>query len=334
MAYLKGSPPDPYAHYQTVYSVKPTDLLAEMETEAGRLGASVLTEEHVANVLIRKATELRGMGLNLDSLAERTRALDGPFTPLKSRLAKLRIDLSPEKEHDQDFLADLASFRRRAMHLLNQTFGSATDLPTAFSQARQLGRVGTFVDLVSAEFTRYDRILAEAEDRIVASSQPQSPPVPYSAVSAESLGDLRELSRRVASQEASSFIDEALRCLEIGAFRAAAIMVWAGAVSELHDAAMQHGLEEFEAAARTINPKAHSLKKTDDLQYYDDELLVRTMEKIGFLNRTQAGLLLQQLKRRNAYAHPSGVVPSIEEVRALIAELIRIVFSRTAANRT
>jgi hypothetical protein len=97
---------------------------------------------------------------------------------------------------------------------------------------------------------------------------------------------------------------------------------------------MQHGLEEFEAAARTINPKAHSLKKTDDLQYYDDELLVRTMEKIGFLNRTQAGLLLQQLKRRNAYAHPSGVVPSIEEVRALIAELIRIVFSRTAANRT
>jgi hypothetical protein len=43
--------------------------------------------------------------------------------------------------------------------------------------------------------------------------------------------------------------------------------------------------------------------------------------------------LLQQLKRRNAYAHPSGVEPSVEEVRALIAELTRIVFSGITVDR-
>jgi len=331
LAYLKSSPGEQYAHYQTVYSVKPTDLLLESEAEAIRAGGSVVTEEHLTKVLRRKATELTPLGLNVDLLAEHSGSFESPFAPLKSRLVKLREDLSPDKERDQNYLADLASFRRRAMHLLNESFGSGTDLPTAFDQARHTGSVGAFVNLVNAEFTRYDRILGEAEERFVQAQLHQERGAvagsPATAPS-ESMADLRALIRTAASPEVVSFLNEAVRCLEIGALRATAIMAWAGAVSELHDAATEYGLKEFEQAARTINPKAHGLAKKDDLQYFDDELLIRSMEKIGFINRTQAGLLLQQLKRRNAYAHPSGVEPSPEEVRALIAELTRIVFSR------
>jgi hypothetical protein len=83
-----------------------------------------------------------------------------------------------------------------------------------------------------------------------------------------------------------------------------------------------------------VNPKAHHLSKRDDLQYYDDELLLKALEKAGLLNRTELGLLLHQLKRRNAYAHPSGVEPSVEEVRALLSELVQIVFTRFSVNQS
>jgi hypothetical protein len=127
-------------------------------------------------------------------------------------------------------------------------------------------------------------------------------------------------------------LNEAFVCLEAGALRGAAIMVWAGAIAVMHEAAERHGLKEFERLARSINAKAHTLDRTEDLQYYDDDLFLATFEKAGMISKTQRGILLVQLKRRNAYAHPSGVAPSEEEVRALISELVQIVFNQGGAN--
>jgi hypothetical protein len=146
------------------------------------------------------------------------------------------------------------------------------------------------------------------------------------------IDDLRTLTGAINRAEVRSFLDEALRCLEVGAFRAAAIMAWAGAIAVLQDGADQHGLKIIEEAAKSVNRKAHDLRNRNDLQYFTDDLLLNSFEKAGLINKTELGLLLQQLKRRNAYAHPSGVEPSVEEVRAIIAELVRIVFSRFSAN--
>jgi hypothetical protein len=163
---------------------------------------------------------------------------------------------------------------------------------------------------------------------------PATPQIQSRQPAAQLIGDLHGLIATIGRAEIASFLDEAVRCLEVGAFRATAIMVWAGAIAVLQDAADQHGLKRIEKAARLVNPKAHDLRHRNDLQYFTDDLLLNTLEKAGLLNKTELGLLLQQLKRRNAYAHPSGVEPSVEEVRAMIAELVRIVFSRFTGNQS
>jgi hypothetical protein len=325
-----------HAYPQGTYSVLPAQLLSKAEGLATKEGASVLQERHVVQAIETDARAMQILGVDLALFVSRTSELEalehsGRFANLRNRLRQLQANLSPTREHEAAYLADLDSFRRAAVHALNQAFGQGNDLAQAFGDARRLGSIGTFENLVSGELIRYERILADAEERYVeGASEPQR----ASEAPAELLTDLRRVISSAPTRELTSFLSEAVRCLEVQAFRATAIMAWAGAISILHDAAARHGLKELEQAARLVNPKAHHLSKRDDLQYYDDELLLKALEKAGLLNRTELGLLLHQLKRRNAYAHPSGVEPSVEEVRALLSELVQIVFTRFSVNQS
>src|SRR5258708_31412511 len=81
--------------------------------------------------------------------------------------------------------------------------------------------MGPFENRVSGELIRYERILADAEERYAEGAlEPQR----ASEAPAELLRDLRRVISSAPTRELTSFLSEAVRCLEVRASRATAIM--------------------------------------------------------------------------------------------------------------
>jgi len=148
---------------------------------------------------------------------------------------------------------------------------------------------------------------------------------------------LRALLDQLPSPDEQAYIDEALRCIGQSCFRAAIIMLWAGAVARLHQAVGAVGFGAFNAALAAVaaktgqpfkrmsaRPQITSLPELQQLRDFD--LLVVGMELWRY--DLQAFQDLERLLGvRNGAAHPGTATPGILDVEHFATKLAQRVFS-------
>src|SRR3954454_6605931 len=84
---------------------------------------------------------------------------------------------------------------------------------------------------------------------------------------------LERLVRTVRDDATRDYIDEAIRCLSVGARRAAVVFLWSGAVSSIRDDVWKYGAKQIEGALQRHNPRARFRKREDFEAVKDSELL-------------------------------------------------------------
>jgi hypothetical protein len=140
------------------------------------------------------------------------------------------------------------------------------------------------------------------------------------------VGTLQALAAGVADEGVRGYVEEAVKCLQVGALRSSVVFLWTGAVATVRDRVWEHGAPAIDAALKKGNPKARDFRKKDDFAYVKDSELLQVAQDLGVLDKTQKGVLGQGLDLRNSCGHPTKYHPRIKRVSAFLEDVIGIVW--------
>lgn len=138
---------------------------------------------------------------------------------------------------------------------------------------------------------------------------------------------LTDLPEKVPNVAQRAFLQEALKCYRIEAYRACIVMAWNLAYAHILDYILSDAkrLADFNAAITKKYPKKTSLviSKYDD---FTEELTERETVEIGNVadtfNSVVYRILKKELDRRNIAAHPSDVIISQHQADDMVSELV------------
>ncbi|MBN1515133.1 hypothetical protein JXA32_01050 [Candidatus Sumerlaeota bacterium] len=68
------------------------------------------------------------------------------------------------------------------------------------------------------------------------------------------VGTLETLMKSISGAEVKGYLGEALKCLQVGALRACVVFLWTGAIRELQQTILTHGVDKVNAAIQMSSP--------------------------------------------------------------------------------
>lgn len=122
------------------------------------------------------------------------------------------------------------------------------------------------------------------------------------------------------------YIEEAIKCLSVGALRAAVVFLWTGSIRTLQREAFAKGATKLNAAILKHDPKARTVKKLEDFAYIKDAVSLLAFQELGILDKGEKGALEEALNLRNRCGHPTSYVPGIKKASSFIEDVVGIVF--------
>lgn len=123
--------------------------------------------------------------------------------------------------------------------------------------------------------------------------------------------------------------DEAVRCFEQGAYRAALVMTWL-AIAE----GIRHRFERAAQRDLELTSLLEEIARREQERYAIDTFLLDKAKQHELISDHEYRDLAHIRDQRNRYAHPGGVSPSRTQVLAALDTAVHIVLSRPAQHRT
>ena len=125
-----------------------------------------------------------------------------------------------------------------------------------------------------------------------------------------------------------AFVEEAIKCFEVKAYRASAVLSWVGAVSILYDYVFKNCLVAFNSEAKLRNAKWKDATTKDDLTRMGEQDFLNILQSISIIGKNVKQELENCLKLRNGCGHPNSLEIGENRAAAHIETLIMNVFSK------
>ena len=137
---------------------------------------------------------------------------------------------------------------------------------------------------------------------------------------------LEKLAAKVTDQYVRSYIDEAIKCLSVGALRASVVFLWTGAMRTLQQKALKKKAAKLNAALTKHDPKARAVNKVEDFAYIRDATALLAFQELGIIDKGEKTTLEEALDLSNRCGHPTKYVPGIKKASSFIEDVLGIVF--------
>lgn len=138
---------------------------------------------------------------------------------------------------------------------------------------------------------------------------------------------MRSLTESISSGPERVFFDEALRCYEVTAFRAAIVMTWNLAYNHLRNWVLKDAerLQCFNdgAAKRFQKSPKDVVRKEEDFDSFKESEFIDACSSGKLFSKNLETMLREKLRRRNMAAHPSSIVILQPQADDVITDLIR-----------
>lgn len=131
----------------------------------------------------------------------------------------------------------------------------------------------------------------------------------------------------VADDDIRGYLEEALKCLRVGALRACVVFVWAAAIRAIQTEMMTKGSSAINAAIQKHDPSARSIGKIDDFAYFKEKVQLLGAMGLGLLDKSEKDTLEEALDLRNRCGHPSKYRPGVKKVSAFVEDVVSILFA-------
>lgn len=142
---------------------------------------------------------------------------------------------------------------------------------------------------------------------------------------------LSDLPAALGNNSESIFLDEALRCYQVKAYRAAIVMAWNLAFDHLLQWMLRdtQRLSAFNAAIIKRYPKSNvQIVCHDDFSQLKEFEFIEVCSTANLMPKNVIEILRDKLKRRNAAAHPSSVTILEPQAADTITDLVNNVVLR------
>jgi hypothetical protein len=136
---------------------------------------------------------------------------------------------------------------------------------------------------------------------------------------------LRGLLTKLGSAQEKMFLQEAIDCYEIGARRAAIVMVWILSVCHLYEYIFKHELAAFNTALASRKDKwikINAICKIDDFTEIPEGKFIEISRSASIISNDVRKILDVKLGIRNSCGHPSGVTISDVKTTDFIIDLV------------
>lgn len=140
------------------------------------------------------------------------------------------------------------------------------------------------------------------------------------------VGTLEDLVAKVSDDDVRDYLDEALRCLQVGALRACVVFVWSAGIRTIQMGMITKGPATVTAALQKHDPKTRSVNSLDDFAHVKDATTLLAAKDLGVLDKNEKDTLTEALNLRNRCGHPGKYRPGVKKVSALVEDLTSIVF--------
>lgn len=144
---------------------------------------------------------------------------------------------------------------------------------------------------------------------------------------AQVIPHLRALLPSIKNPQVASFIEEAVRCLEIGLWRSGVVLSWVGAVAVLYEHVLANHLAAFNAEALKRNPKWKPVKVIDDFSRMQEADFLVVLESAQIIGKSVKQELEGCLRYRNGAGHPNQMKVGPARATGHVETLIQHVFS-------
>lgn len=138
---------------------------------------------------------------------------------------------------------------------------------------------------------------------------------------------LETLAAKIGDTVVRGYISEAVKCLSVGALRAAIVFLWTGAIRTLQEEALAYHHANLNAAITKHDPKARTVAKLEDFAYVRDATALLAFQEVGILDKGEKTTLSEALDLRNRCGHPTKYVPGVKKAASFIEDVVGIVFA-------
>lgn len=140
------------------------------------------------------------------------------------------------------------------------------------------------------------------------------------------VGTLEQVIARVSDPEVRDYLEEAVKCLKVGALRACVVFVWSGSMRVVHERLIALGAAQITAALQRHDPKARPVATIDDFAHVKDHVTLLAAKDLGLLDKNQKDTLREALDLRNRSGHPGKYRPGVKKVSSFIEDVVSILF--------
>lgn len=149
-----------------------------------------------------------------------------------------------------------------------------------------------------------------------------------SPAAAQVATDLRALLTKITDSDTKRFVDEAIKCFELGLHRSAVVMSWLAAVHVLKNEVLKNYLVEFNREASRVNQRWKDAKSLDDIGEMKEADFLEQLRRISLVGKNVKEELLVCLRMRNSCGHPNSHKIGPNTVARHIEQLLLNVFNR------
>lgn len=141
------------------------------------------------------------------------------------------------------------------------------------------------------------------------------------------VGNLEETIAKIADDDVRNYIEEAVKCLQVGSLRASTVFVWSAAIRTIQSNMMAKSAKAVTAAIQKHDPKARPVKRIDDFAHVRDATALLAAKDLGVLDKHEKDTLTEALNLRNRCGHPGKYRPGVKKVSAFVEDITSIVFA-------
>lgn len=140
------------------------------------------------------------------------------------------------------------------------------------------------------------------------------------------VGALTSLVGSLNDAEVKAYVEESIKCLQVGALRAAIVFLWSGAIRTLQDKALSLGSTPLTAAVQKHDRKARKIARIEDYSYIKDKTALLAFRDLGLIDKSEKDTLEEALSLRNRCGHPGKYKPGAKKASSFVEDIISIVF--------
>ncbi len=140
-------------------------------------------------------------------------------------------------------------------------------------------------------------------------------------------GTLIALVGKIADEYVKGYLQESVKCLQIGALRACIVFLWSGAIHTIQEELLNQYGAGLTTALRKHYPKARSVSQQAHFAYINDKTTLLAAESLGHVDKSERGVLADCLDLRNRCGHPGKYDPGPKRASSFIEDIVTVVFS-------